>query len=123
MQRRRLSSWLGHGLGAAIFSLSAAVQLNDPDPARWVLLYTAAALLAALAPLRYPALRRASGALALVAAAWGAWLLSADLPALDAAVISTDPTMKTPGVELWREGLGLLLVATYHALVALWPAR
>jgi hypothetical protein len=32
---------------AALFSLSAVVQLNDPDPLRWILVYAAAASLSA----------------------------------------------------------------------------
>lgn len=119
----RVASWIGHSLGAALFLLSAAVQLNDPDPLRWILIYTTAALLAALAPLRHPWLRRASGALALGATLWGAWILSGDLPAADAQILTRDPAMKSPGTEQWREGLGLTFVALYHALIAVWPER
>lgn len=119
----RIASWIGHSLGAVLFLLSAAVQLNDPDPLRWVLLYATAALLAALAPLRHPTLRRASGALALIATLWGAWILSGDLPPLDAQRLAGDPSMQAPGTESWREGLGLLFIALYHALIAAWPER
>ena len=114
----RVLRWTGHSLAAAVFLLSAAVQLNDPDPLRWVILYTVAALLAAAAPLGRAGFRRASGALALLAGAWGAWILSGDLPPLGT---SLDPQMKAPGAEQWREGLGLMLIAAYHGLVALWP--
>jgi hypothetical protein len=36
---------LASGLFAALFLLGAIVQINDPDPLRWMLLYLAAAAL------------------------------------------------------------------------------
>jgi hypothetical protein len=41
------------GLFAILFTWSAWLQLNDPDPARWVAMYMSAALVALRAP-RFP---------------------------------------------------------------------
>lgn len=116
-------AWTGHAFAAALFLLSAAAQLNDPDPARWIATYVLAAVLAALAPLRRRRIQQASGALALLCGLWGAWILSGDLPPLDSGVLTADLEMKTEGIELWREGLGLMLIALYHGLVALGARR
>lgn len=52
---------------ALLFALSAAVQVNDPDPARWIAIYAAAMSTCALAPrLPGPAIPAGIGAIALV---------------------------------------------------------
>jgi hypothetical protein len=60
---------------AALFVYAATLQLNDPDPARWLALYGFAAILSAFLPfrvyLRWPAIITAS-----LAAAWCGYLLS-----------------------------------------------
>lgn len=57
-----------------LFAASAAVQLNDPDPAEWIALYTAGALVSLASAFRRspPALQIGVG---LIAACWGAWLM------------------------------------------------
>ncbi|GAB5559423.1 MAG: hypothetical protein SynsKO_10700 [Synoicihabitans sp.] len=41
-----------HGIMAALFTLSALVQFNDPNPAPWITLYLAAAIAAGLTAAR-----------------------------------------------------------------------
>jgi hypothetical protein len=108
----------------AVFALAflgfAALQWNDPDPALWMALYGAAALVCALVAHRpRPALRWAAGAVALVAAAWGASLA----PAF--ARTSWDGFFGHIGMidlaaEEAREAAGLLIVAIWLGAMVLW---
>ena len=87
------------GLGALLFLGAAALQANDPDPLRWIVLYLTSAAVCALAPYRpVPvALPQGLGAIALV---WAATLIPAVLREAAWA-----------GTEVEREAGGLLLVA------------
>lgn len=111
--------WLLAVLGTALFALSAMVQLNDPDPLAWFAIYSIAALLTLVSPLRRRPLQVASAVLAVTAALWMGWLLVSGLPDWDQNFLSMDPAMKTPGVELWRETLGLLLIVLCHGGIAM----
>ena len=81
------------------FAAMAALQLNDPDPVRWIAIYAAAALVSIASALRRapPALHLGLGA---VAVAWAALLL----PTIVREAALT-------GSEIEREFGGLLLVA------------
>lgn len=103
-----------------LFALSALVQLNDPDPLRWVLAYGAVALVAFTAPLRLPGLTETSAVLALLYLLWAGWLVRGGLPPVSVEALFGDATMKTEAVELWRESLGLGLMALYLIGVAVW---
>ncbi len=110
------------GLAAVFFAWAAAMQLNDPDPARWFALYAAAAglALAGVVDRARPAPARVLGAIALIWAAaivpelWGRWSVR-DLGA------AMGP--RRPEVEYGREFCGLLIVGAYCfalARVAAW---
>jgi hypothetical protein len=88
-----------------LFVAAAAVQLNDPDPVRWIALYAGAALLCVTSTLRRPpaVLYLGFGALAAI---WAATLL----PEIAREVALT-------GNEVEREFAGLLLVAIAMALL------
>jgi hypothetical protein len=88
-----------------LFVAAAAVQFNDPDPVRWIALYSGAALVSVASALSRPppALHVAIGALAAV---WAATLL----PEIAREVALT-------GNEVEREFAGLLLVAIAMALL------
>lgn len=107
---------------SALFVLSAAVQWNDPDPARWIAIYGAAAILAA---------RAAQGQVPLVPnavalAAYAALALRA-LPDLLAAreQAFTHWHMLSAGDEVAREAGGLAICAAWSALqtVVAWRSR
>ncbi len=96
---------------AAAFLTFALLQLNDPDPARWVLAYTIAALFCAAHTLRPPphTLTFLASATFAVAAVW-AWPttfqgVSGDMNA-------------SPEIELARESLGMLLCAAALIILA-----
>ncbi len=104
-----------HGMLAALFVLGAAVQLNDPDPLRWVAIYLAAAGVAIIGR-RWRAI---SGGVAAVAALWAISIVAGGMGPLDLEALFGDATMKTAGVEAWREMLGLGLIAAYCLACAL----
>lgn len=103
---------------AALFTLGAAVQFNDPDPVRWITVYAAAAGVSAAGawrgrvPLAWPV---AVGVTALV---WGVWLATG-VEGLDVYGSMFDAWEMTSGrVEVAREASGLILMAAWMAVVA-----
>jgi hypothetical protein len=103
-----------HLLLAILFLLGAVVQLNDPDPIRWIAIYLAAAGVA-LGGRRW---RVVSVVVAGAALLWAATIALGGMEPLDLAALVGDATMKTAGVEAWRELLGLLIIAAYCLLAA-----
>lgn len=99
--------WASLGF-AALFALSAAVQLNDPDWEPWFALYVAAAFVAGFAP-RWRHGWRAAGLLLLVTLGWAALIVSSGLESITLTELFGDLRMKTLNVERWRElgGLGI----------------
>ena len=101
-----------------LFAGSALLQLNDPDPAAWVAVYAAAAVLCAvelrgsLRPL-YP------GLLSLTALTWAATIAPRVLGKVPFAAMFAEFEMRDLGVEESREMYGLVIVAVWMAAVAL----
>lgn len=110
-----------HGTMALLFLLSAAVQLNDPDPLRWLAVYTLSAVLALQAARRAPGLRPLA-LLAALAALGGASVLAVmgGLSPIPPADLFAETAMKTAEIEAWREVLGLVWVGGYHLGLVLW---
>jgi hypothetical protein len=109
-------------LFAALFALGAAVQYNDPDPLRWMLLYGAAAvtsLLAALGRLHWAA----PGAVALVALLWAAALTSRVLGVVAPAELVSAWEMEDTRIEEGREMYGLLIIGGWMGVLALATRR
>jgi hypothetical protein len=104
------------------FTASVIVQVNDPDPLPWMLLYGAAATACLLALLRrdrwwLPAL---TGAITLAWAASLAPRVIGNVPFLD---MFGAFEMKSTAIEESREMYGLLLVAGWMAVLAVTAAR
>jgi hypothetical protein len=91
-------------VAALLFAFSAFVQLNDPDPIRWVVLYSCAAVSSA-ASMFLPIPRAIFVALAGVAGLWATSL---------APGVVADASFS--GTEEERELLGLLLVVVASTL-------
>ena len=114
---------LWHALMALLFLFSVVVQLNDPDPIPWIVLYGAAFVLALAGVVGRPSGPGSIG-LALVAGIW-AMSLSPSLGAFAARDLSaTHFQMKAGDVieEEARECGGLLLVS-FGALVLIMDAN
>jgi Transmembrane family 220, helix len=126
--RRSRQSDLFRGLNwlmCALFLLAVLVQWNDPDPARWVGMYSAAFLvcLTASAGWRMPSL--APLLVLAIAVVWGLSIVGTG-PAVSAYAHIFDAwQMSSTPVEEAREGAGLLIVAMWMLVVAVTrrPAR
>jgi hypothetical protein len=105
------------GAMALLFAFAAAVNLNDPDPGRWVALYVAACGVALHAALRermpsWPAL-----AVGLVALVW-ALTLGTGIQQFDVfGRMFESWEMKNVQVEEARETGGLLITAGWMAAI------
>jgi hypothetical protein len=73
--RRSPSFVVASVIFAILFLISAGLQLNDPDPLRWIALYTIAAVLSAGLPFRFE-LRWPAIIVGAIAASWCGYLLS-----------------------------------------------
>jgi len=95
---------------AVLFSLSVGLQVNDPDPVRWMVLYGGAAIASALLTARrnYAAAGFAVGA---VAAAWGGYLTLQVYDVLALSDLWMKMSEKGGAVEVGREAGGLVIVA------------
>lgn len=111
--------WLD-GLMTAVFVLAIAVQYNDPDPLYWMLLYTPAALLSALA-----LAGRFRPRPSLLACAVYVVLAAYASPALrDARLESFNSfTMHSAADEAVREAAGIWLCAIWTGVLALRARR
>jgi hypothetical protein len=109
-----------HLLAVGLFGLSAAVQLNDPDPWGWTVVYLVAAALAGLNAAGRPSPNLARG-LAAVAALWALSLVPSLGPVTLDELVS-DMKMLRPEVEFARELGGLLIITLYASPTAL-PRR
>jgi hypothetical protein len=108
-------------LMAAVFVLSAAVQWNDPDPARWIGFYAFAALTALTAILQARWLRVLETSLAGLALA----VVVAFAPALGGVRVEavTSIEMKSAGDEEVRELGGAAIVLAFAAVLVVRRAR
>jgi hypothetical protein len=106
-------SWrAANAIALLVFLLSAAVQVNDLDPVRWILIYTAAAAACAL-----ELARRGNwwlpGAVGAIALAWSATFVPRVVGAVPFLEMFSAWEMKDTGIEESREMYGLLIVALW----------
>lgn len=99
----------------AYFCFATLVQLNDPDPLRWSAIYAAAALTTGLVawgnlgPV-WPA------GLGVVALVWALFLLPTAI-GTSFRELFRSWQMMSPGMEVGRESLGLVIVAAWMAVL------
>lgn len=108
-------------LFALLCAISAALQYNDPDPVRWIVLYLAAGVAAVIAWAR-PAAWIAPLLVAVVAIAWAALLWAGVVGTVETSDLWKKMSEKGGKVEEMREAGGLSLVVIGCALAA-WAAR
>ena len=105
-----------------LFAFGAAVQFNDPDPARWIAVYALAAAACLLSLLHrlhwaFPAL------LGLMTLAWSATLAPRVLGRVPFGDMFGAFEMKNVGIEESREMYGLLIIAAWMAVLTLRARR
>ena len=107
-------SWLF----VVLFLVSAGLQINDPDPARWIAFYVVAALAGGLAAIGARRSWIACAAVAAVAACWGAVLLMQVWGKVELADAWRKMGEKGGMVEVEREAGGLLIAFSWLAFSA-----
>ncbi len=105
-----------NGLFLVAYLLSAAVQYNDPDTLPWIAIYLAAALMCLARftghqPVWLPA------TLLVISLAWAGFLLPEVFGQVSPQEVVESLSMRTREVEDAREIGGLLLVATWAAML------
>ena len=111
------------GIFLLLFAFSVVVQVNDPDPLRWIAIYAAAAV-ACLVGSRLH--WTAPVAIGLVALAWAVTLAPNVIGRVPFREMFQEFEMKNRGVEESREMYGLLLIAGWMAVLghrAFWRGR
>jgi Transmembrane family 220, helix len=105
-----------------LFAFGAAVQFNDPDPARWIAVYALAAVACLLSLLRrlHWTLPAILGAVTLV---WAATLAPHVVGRVPFGDMFGAFEMKNVGIEESREMYGLLIIAAWMAVLAVRARR
>jgi hypothetical protein len=102
---------------ALLFAFSATVQLNDPDPARWVAIYALACAITVAAALGREVPRRLLGAVAIVSTTWAGVIALGGPGAEEYAHMFDAWEMASLPVEEAREASGLLIVAVWMTVL------
>lgn len=108
-------------LFALLCAISAALQYNDPDPVRWIVLYLAAGAAAVVAWVQ-PRAWSAPLVVAVVALGWAVLLWAGVAGTVETSDLWKRMSEKGGKVEEMREAGGLSLVVIGGALAA-WRAR
>src|SRR5688572_28534307 len=95
---------------ATLFLVCAALQFNDPDPARWIAMYGSVAIVSAILPSKKQ-LVYAGFVLAALLIAWGAYLLYAVWGRMEVTDLVNKMSEKGGAVEEGREAGGLAICA------------
>lgn len=107
---------VANGLAFVAFAASAAVQVNDPDPLRWIAIYAGAAA-ACLIPARHPIARTVPAAIGVIALVWALVLSPEVVGKTELPDLVAPMQDKTPEIEYGREMLGLLIAAAWMAVL------
>jgi hypothetical protein len=113
-----------HSLMALLFAVSAALQLNDPDPVQWFAIYGAAAVISAFAALRPGRLPRAIPiVVGLVALVWAIAISPGAIGKIGWGQLAETMHAETPAIEIGRETIGLMSIAIWMTVTAFAPRR
>jgi hypothetical protein len=108
---------------AVLFAISVGLQVNDPDPVRWILIYGAAGLAVGLLPARRVMMSPAL-AVGVIAAAWGGYIGSQVVGVIHFSDLWLKMREKGGAVEVGREAGGLAIVAVgLLGCTAFWATR
>jgi hypothetical protein len=100
------------GLFVVLSVWSAYLQLNDPDPARWVAIYLACAVVAGC-EVSAKSQPKLALAVALVALGWALFILPLLFAGWQPGDLTAKMTTDRPDIEYGREFGGLIIVAGY----------
>jgi hypothetical protein len=113
---------IAHAGMAALFLLGAGVQVNDPDPLAWIVIYLAAAVLSGLAARPVTLLRWVPAVVGGIAVVWGL-SLAARVPEFGIYGRMFDAwEMASVTIEEAREASGLFIIAAWMGVLA-WRRR
>lgn len=107
---------------AGVFGLSAALQVNDPDPLQWIAIYAAAGaacVLRGLGRVTWPV----AALVAAVAGAWAALLLPDVLGHIGVSDLFLRMSEKGGRVEVGREIGGLAIVLVWMLVLVVVERR
>jgi len=102
---------------AGLLFLCVALQYNDPDPLRWMVMYGAGAVASALLPIKRPAAALAL-VVGLIALAWAATLIYAVWGQIAVSDLTSKMSEKGGAVEVGREAGGLLIEGIWLTVAA-----
>jgi hypothetical protein len=95
---------------AFLFAISVGLQVNDPDPIRWMAIYGAAGVVIGILPAKRTLVPIAI-AVGLIAAAWGGYLGNQVFGVIKFSDLWLKMSEKGGAVEVGREAGGLTIVA------------
>lgn len=107
-----------NALMAALFAAGAAVQVNDPDPIPWMGIYAAACAVALVRAVRGAVPMTAPLGVGGVALVWGTALVAAGPELGVYGHMFGAWEMDSAATEEAREATGLLLIASWMAVLA-----
>ena len=108
---------VGDALMLLLFTFGAVVQVNDPDPVRWIAIYALAAAACLLSLLRRLAWALPAF-LCVVAMAWAATLAPRVVGRVPFHDMFGAFEMRNVGIEESREMYGLLIIAAWMIVLA-----
>jgi hypothetical protein len=112
----RIANWVM----AALFLFAVAVQYNDPDPVRWMVIYAAACVMCVLAATRGTVPRWAVIVILVLALGWALDIM-AGVRTLNVYAHMFDAwEMKSAPIEEAREASGLFIVAVWMSVLIVW---
>jgi hypothetical protein len=112
-----------HAVMATCFALSAALQLNDPDPLPWTTIYAAALVACVLAFMELKKAWTVAALAGFVALGWAIALYRTMPGLVPAGDLFTTAGMKTQAIEESREVLGLSIVVAWMAVLIVTDLR
>ena len=108
---------------ALLFAFAAALQLNDPDPIRWIAIYGAACAVSLAVFLRRRVSPAIAIAIAVMALVWAASIVFGGPAASEYGHMFDAWEMKSPSVEEAREASGLLIVTAWMVVCGVRPVH
>lgn len=105
------------GIVAALLAFAAVVQVNDPDPVRWIAVYAAGSTVSAVAAAGRRVAPALSGTVSAISLAWAAAIVAGGPARADYMHMFDAWEMRSVAVEQAREASGLLMAGVWLAVL------